>query len=117
MPSLGEISFFSTCYAVVVESQRLGQSSFTLPVGTGGLEMGEEVIRWNRDYSAWELFALETCQIFHTPGVGTGNDNYQEREREGEMHVSYYCVLVYVCCRPQSKSSSGTSDRDRQACD
>ena len=38
--------------------------------------MGEEIIRWSHDYSAWELFALETCQIFHTPGVGTGNDDY-----------------------------------------
>ena len=94
MPSLDEISFSSTCYAVVVESQRLGQSSFTLPVGTGGLEMGEEVIRWNHDYSAWELFALETCQIFHTPGVGTGNDNYRERERERDARFILLCTCV-----------------------
>ena len=78
------------------ESQRLGQSRFTLPVGTGGVEVGEEIIRWYHEYSAWELFALETCQIFHTPGVGTGNSSY-EREREKVMKViaSFTHVLVH----------------------
>ena len=57
----------------MTESQRLGQEGFILPPGTGGVEVGEEIVTWNHGFSAWELFALETCQIFHTPGVGTGN--------------------------------------------
>lgn len=46
--------------------------SFTLPAGTGGVEVAEEVVTWNFEYSGWQLLALETAQIFHTPGVGTG---------------------------------------------
>lgn len=42
------------------------------------MEVGEEIIRWSHNYSAWELFALETCQIFHTPGVGTGKDDWDD---------------------------------------
>ena len=57
----------------MLESQQLGHPFFTLHPGTGGVEVGEDVVTWSFDYSAWELMALETCQIFHTPGVGTGN--------------------------------------------
>ena len=80
-----------------VESQRLGQSWFTLPAGTGGVVVGEEIIRWSHDYSAWELFALETCQIFHTPGVGTGNGVYLGKggvvDEGGCMFHLHLCIF------------------------
>ena len=67
-----DISLDSLPPSINTESHRLGQPSFTLLPGTGGVEVAEEVVTWCFDYSGWELLALETCQIFHTPGVGTG---------------------------------------------
>ena len=69
------------------------------------MEVGEEIIRWYHEYSAWELFALETCQIFHTPGVGTGNsmvivamrEREGERERERERERDESDCIFYTC--------------------
>ena len=60
------------------ESWQIGLE-LVLEVGTEGVvsvsreeaESGQ-VIQWNVQYSAWDLFALLTCSTLHAPGVGIG---------------------------------------------
>ena len=84
------------------ESQRLGQPSFTLPPGTRGVQVGEDIVIWEFEYSAWELLALETCQIFHTPGVGTGIR--ESKRREGERKPLFQFALVNLVLFSNTRS-------------
>lgn len=60
-------------------SRHLGLPDLVLPVGTGGVVslVGDEmdprqIISWQLDYSAWNLFALVTCSTLYSPGIGIG---------------------------------------------
>ena len=57
------------------ESRWLGCPIFTIPAGVNGeeIEVGRaRAIRWEWQYSAWDLFSLETASILHCPGIGVG---------------------------------------------
>lgn len=69
------------------ESVQCGMSELVLPAHTEGLlaaayggsssssdeEMtSRQIISWNLNYSAWNLFGLITCSLFNSPGIGIG---------------------------------------------